>query len=33
MTDVKEPYYVTLIDGISHQNIGGKTMRVELRRF
>ena len=24
MTDVKEPYYVTLIDNISHQNIGGK---------
>ena len=29
MTDVKEPYYVTLIDNISHQNIGGKTLRVE----
>ena len=29
MIDVKEPYYVTLIDGISHQNIGGKTLRVE----
>lgn len=29
MTDVKEPYYVILIDNISHQNIGGKTLRVE----
>lgn len=29
MTDVKEPYYVILIDNISHQNIGGKTMRIE----
>lgn len=29
MTDVKEPYYVTLINNISHQNIGGKTLRVE----
>lgn len=29
MTDVKEPYYVNIIDDISHQNIGGKTMRIE----
>lgn len=29
MADVKEPYYVTLIDNISHQNIGGKTLRIE----
>lgn len=29
MTDVKEPYYVKLIDSISHQNIGGQTMRIE----
>lgn len=25
----KEPYYVKLIDNIEHQNIGGKTMRIE----
>lgn len=29
MADVKEPYYIILIDNISHQNIGGKTLRVE----
>lgn len=28
MTD-KEPYYVKLIDNISHQGIGGQTMRIE----
>lgn len=29
MTNVKKPYYVKLIDSISHQNIGGQTMRIE----
>ena len=29
MTDLKEPYYVKLIDSIKHQGIGGKTLRVE----
>lgn len=29
MIDLKEPYYVKLIDNITHQGIGGKTMRIE----
>lgn len=29
MIDLKEPYYVKLIDNIEHQGIGGQTMRIE----
>lgn len=29
MRDLEKPYLVTLIDSISHQGIGGQTMRIE----
>ena len=29
MRDLEKPYLVTLIDSITHQNIGGQVMRIE----